>query len=208
MQTKLQARLLIATTNPGKVRELRQLLQDLPGLELVTLADLGIDFDVPETGSTYQQNAALKARAYAQASGLLTLADDSGLEVDALDGAPGLRSKRYSPKPGATDADRRATLLQNLAGKPRPWAARFRAWVALAQPDGEMCFAEGVCVGEIIPQERGENGFGYDPIFFIPEAGLTMAELTSEAKNRISHRARAVQAALPLLREMLGLENK
>ena len=197
-------KLLLATNNQGKLRELRAILADLP-LELVTPADIRLELDVPEDGSTYAENASKKALAFALASGLTALADDSGLEVDALDGAPGLYSARYSSKPGASDADRRAFLLQNLRGQPRPWSARFRATVAVAGPEGSVQIVEGTCEGEIIPEERGAGGFGYDPIFLLPELGKTMAELPEETKNRLSHRARAVQAAKPILMRLFGL---
>lgn len=190
--------ILIASSNPGKLREIQEILQGQP-FELHLPADRGIQLEVLEDGLTYAANAALKARAYAQAGNCITLADDSGLEVDALDGQPGLHSARYSLKPGATDADRRIFLLQNLLGKPRPWTAHFHCTVAIATPAGEIFFAEGDCPGEIIPEERGSNGFGYDPIFLLPERGLTMAELDSGDKNQISHRARAIKAALPVL---------
>jgi XTP/dITP diphosphohydrolase len=195
--------LLIATTNPGKLREFQELL---PGFPLVLPKDLGLNLEVAETGATYRENAALKARAFCLASGLPTLADDSGLEVEALGGAPGLHSARYSPLPGAGDADRRALLLANLRGKPRPWTACFHAVVTVAVPKaGEpiLHFFEGACPGQIIPQERGTSGFGYDPVFLLPELGLTMAELPRAQKNTLSHRARAVQAALGLLREIV-----
>lgn len=196
-------KLLLATNNKGKLRELQAILADLP-LELVTPADINLDLDVFEDGATYAENASKKALAFAHASRLVCIADDSGLEVDALDGAPGLYSARYSSKPGASDADRRAYLLQNLNGKPRPWKARFRATVAIAGPEGSVQIAEGICPGEIIPEERGTGGFGYDPIFFMPELGQTMAELSDETKNRLSHRARAVQAAKPILMRLFG----
>ena len=196
-------KLLLASNNKGKLRELQAILADLP-LELVTPADINLDLDVFEDGATYAENASKKALAFAHASGLVCIADDSGLEVDALDGAPGLYSARYSSKPGASDADRRAYLLQNLNGKPRPWKARFRATVAIAGPEGSVQIAEGICPGEIIPEERGTGGFGYDPIFFMPELGQTMAELSDETKNRLSHRARAVQAAKPILMRLFG----
>jgi XTP/dITP diphosphohydrolase len=186
-------KLLIATNNQGKLRELR-----------ATPADIRLELDVLEDGSTYAENAAKKAVAFQRTSGLACLADDSGLEVDALNGAPGLYSARYSSKPGASDADRRAYLLQNLGGKPRPWTARFRATVAIASPDGSVQIVEGTCSGEIVPEERGTGGFGYDPIFLLPELGLTMAELSEETKNRLSHRARAVQAAKPILMKLFG----
>jgi XTP/dITP diphosphohydrolase len=196
-------RLLVASTNPGKLRELHALLQGA-SVELVTPSLIGLHLEVREDGSTYAENAAKKALAFARASGLLTLADDSGLEVEVLEGAPGLHSARYAPQPNATDADRRAYLLQQLQGHPRPWSAQFRCVVALALPDGEVHFAEGICHGEIIPEERGEHGFGYDPIFLLPQYGRTMAELSMEEKNRISHRARAVRAALPLLLDLIA----
>ena len=174
---------------------------------LVLPHQLGIEQEVQETGQTYHENAALKALAFCRLSGLVTLADDSGLEVDALGGAPGLHSARYSPLPAASDADRRALLLRNLQGLPRPWLARFRCVVALAAPGSEpprLEFYAGVCPGEIIPNERGSNGFGYDPIFLLSELSKTMAELTTAEKNQLSHRARAVRAALPGLVRMVG----
>ena len=195
--------LLLASNNKGKLRELQFILADFL-IELVTPADIGLDLDVPEDGATYAENAVKKALAFQRASGLTCLADDSGLEVDALGGAPGLYSARYSSKPGATDADRRAFLLQNLADKPRPWMARFRATVAIAGSDGSVQIAEGTCHGEIVPEERGTGGFGYDPIFLLDGLTQTMAELPEETKNRLSHRARAVQAARPILLEMFG----
>jgi XTP/dITP diphosphohydrolase len=134
---------------------------------------------------------------------LVVLADDSGLEVNALDGLPGIRSARFSPLPNATDADRRAYLLDLLHGRPRPWSAHFHCTVAIATPEEKIYFAQGNCMGEVIPVERGFNGFGYDPIFLLPEIGLTMAELSMIQKNRLSHRAIAVKAALPILLEVL-----
>ncbi|MBT3390594.1 MAG: RdgB/HAM1 family non-canonical purine NTP pyrophosphatase [Chloroflexi bacterium] len=187
-------KLLIATSNRGKLEEIQALLADLPVI-LVTPADLGLKLHVEETGDTYAENAALKAQAYAQASGLPTLADDSGLEVAALDGAPGLYSARYAPQENATDADRRAYLLANLKGFSRPWDARFICVVALTYSGGDPVFYEGICPGEIIPEERGTNGFGYDPIFLVENTSLTMAELPMAEKNTLSHRARAVMAA-------------
>lgn len=196
-------KLLIATGNRGKIEELGALLNDL-SVELLMPADLNLNLHVIEDGRTYAENAKKKAVAFARASGLTSLADDSGLEVEALGGAPGLYSARYSPQPGATDADRRALLLRNLQGRPRPWTARFRAAIAIATPDQHVRSAEGDCRGEIIPEERGTGGFGYDPIFLLPELGRTMAELDPDQKNRLSHRARAVMNARPILIEMLG----
>jgi len=191
-------KILIATTNLGKVKEFQELLRK-PGLELLSLRDLNIELDVKEDGKTYQENAGMKALAYAKASNLITLSDDSGLEVDALDGAPGIYSARFSPIVNASDADRRVALLSALKDKPRPWKARFHAAIAIAYQDGKLEFTEGVCDGEIILEERGTNGFGYDPIFFIPQLNRTMAELSMDEKNLISHRAIAAKQALKLL---------
>jgi XTP/dITP diphosphohydrolase len=196
--------ILIATNNKGKVDEIKALLAGL-GLALVTPADLGLALEVAEDGQTYAENAAKKATAFALSSGMIALGDDSGLEVDALGGEPGLHSHRFCPIPNATDADRRKYLLEQLGDHPRPWTARFRATVAIALPSGEVKLATGECKGEIIPDERGSNGFGYDPIFFIPELGHSMAELEMNEKNRLSHRARAIQNAIPMLKEVLGL---
>ena len=196
-------KLLLATGNRGKVKEIMAILAGLE-IPLVTPDMLGLDLEIVEDGDTYAENAAIKARAFCLASGMATLADDSGLEVDCLGGQPGLHSARFSPKAGATDADRRQLLLERLAGYPAPWTARFCCKVVLARPDEPMLFFEGVCQGEIIAEERGENGFGYDPIFLIPELGRTMAELTLPEKNRLSHRAKAVQAAIPDLRKLLA----
>jgi len=198
--------LLIATNNKGKIKELQDLLEET-GIGLVTPAQIDLDLDVVEDGNTYAENASKKAVAFAQASGLISLADDSGLEVDALDGAPGLYSARYGSTDGGklSDAERRAILIQNLQAKPRPWTARFHATVAVAVPNGETRLAEGVCAGEIIPEERGTGGFGYDPIFLLSELGKTMAELAMEEKNRLSHRARAVMNAKQILGQLFKL---
>ena len=192
--------LLIGTHNRGKQAELRYLLDRL-GLELVTLQELGIELEVPEPGPDYATHARDKALAYARASNLWTVSDDSGLEVDALGGAPGLGSARLGGK-GLSDADRRRILLELLKAHPRPWTARFRAVVALASPEGRVELGEGICPGEILPEERGRGGFGYDPLFLVEGSGQTMAELRPSEKNRISHRARAVQALLPSLRSV------
>lgn len=194
--------LLLATGNPGKLSEIQAILGDLP-CELVTPSQMGLRLEVQETGSTYAQNAALKALQFSQASGLVTLADDSGLEVDALQGQPGIKSARYSPLPGATDADRRKYLLTRLGEKPQPWTARFRCTIAVAFPGGELQFVEGQCQGVIISEERGQNGFGYDPLFYLPEYGQTMAELPLGLKNRLSHRGQALIAARPILSKWL-----
>jgi len=197
-------KLLLATNNKGKVAEIKALLGKT-GLTLLTPAELGLVLEVPEDGLTYAENASKKASAFSQASGLIALGDDSGLEVDALDGQPGLHSHRFSPNPGATDANRRKYLLEKLRGLPRPWTAHFHATVAVVLPSGEMQITTGQCNGVIIPEERGSNGFGYDPIFFIPEIGHTMAELGMDEKNRLSHRALAIQNAIPILKEIYGI---
>ncbi len=196
-------KLLIATSNPGKVREFKELLADLP-FDVVTPVEAGLTLVVEEDGETYRENAAKKASAYSKASGLVCIGDDSGLEVAVLDGAPGLYSARFSPKPGATDADRRQYLLEKLAGSAKPWKAKFHATVAIGFPDGRVEFTVGECRGEIIEEQRGQNGFGYDPLFLIPELGKTMAELTPSEKNQLSHRARAVINAIPILLSTLG----
>jgi XTP/dITP diphosphohydrolase len=194
-------KLLIATNNKGKIIELRDLLKET-GIELITPADINLILEVEEDGTTYAENAAKKATAFADASGLISLADDSGLEVDALDGAPGLYSARYHPKAGANDADRRAYMIENLRGKPLPWNAHFHATIAISIPNQDVHIVEGNCYGEIIPEERGNGGFGYDPIFLFPELKKTMAELGMEEKNRLSHRAKAVMNAIPFLKKI------
>ncbi len=198
----MTGKILLATSNKGKLRELCSLLDGLP-FECVSPDDIDLALDVPETGATYSENAALKAMAYHAASGLTVLADDTGLEVDALDGAPGLHSARFSTIPAATDADRRVKLLRVLADKPRPWLARFRCVVAVAFPGNEVEYFHGSVEGEIIPEERGEHGFGYDRLFYIPAAGKTLAELDLLEKNAFSHRAVAVRNAIPYLLQNL-----
>jgi XTP/dITP diphosphohydrolase len=198
-------KLLIATNNPGKIRELHELLDDM-GIELVTPFQIGLDLDVVEDGATYAENATKKALAFARASGLVSLADDSGIEVDALDGAPGLYSARYGSPDGnkLSDGERRKYLISKLHDKPRPWTARFCATIAIATPNSQLHITDGVCEGEIIPEERGTGGFGYDPIFLFPELGKTMAELSMDEKNRLSHRARAVMKAKGMLNELFS----
>ena len=190
--------LLLATNNAGKVAEFRQLL-DGCGWEIVTPAEIGLNIDVDETGQTYAENATLKAVAYARASGLTSLADDSGLEVDALDGRPGVLSARYA---GAdrTDAERAEALLTELrdvADERR--TARFRCVIAIASGEDRVELAEGAVEGRIVREPRGESGFGYDPIFLLPERGLTMAELPAGEKHRVSHRGAAAREARVIL---------
>jgi XTP/dITP diphosphohydrolase len=227
--------LLIATNNQGKIKELQDLLNDTE-IEIITPVQINLELDVIEDGYTYAENATKKALAFAQASGLISLADDSGLEVDALDGEPGLYSARYGSdlalppfsalqKMGGarggqlSDKDRRDYLIKNLRDKPRLWTARFHATIAIAIPESLWSQAanrlksqeqapaiqifEGFCEGEIIPEERGTGGFGYDPIFLLTELGKTMAELSLEEKNRLSHRAKAVINAKSTLSKLL-----
>lgn len=201
-------KLLVATHNQGKVREYRNLLANLD-VEVTFLDAEGIDVAVEETGATFEENARLKAQAYAKATGLLTWADDSGLEVDALGGEPGVRSARYGAPQALNDQDRYRLLLSRLVQVPdAERSARFRCVVAIAQPDGQTRVTEGVCEGRIAWKPRGEHGFGYDPVFLVAETGYrhTMAELDPSVKNRISHRGRAAEAARALLAELLSEE--
>ncbi len=183
-----------------------QALLSMPNIRVISAKELDLDLAIEETGDTYLENAKLKASAYCTASGMPALADDSGLEVDALDGAPGLYSARYAPQQGATDADRRTYLLEQLTGEPQPWKAHFHCSAVLALPDGTCVDTSGRCDGNIIPEERGDGGFGYDPIFYLPEYSQTMAEIPETLKNTISHRARAIQAMIPLIEQKLGLK--
>ncbi len=199
-------KLMIASGNPGKQHELRALL-DIPGLVLLDPASMQLELQLSEEGEDYASNAKLKASAYARASGMWALADDSGLEVDVLEGAPGPRSARLGAL-HLSDADRRHLLLEMLHPHPRPWKARFHSVVVLASPEGKIDLAEGSCSGEIITEERGTGGFGYDPIFLVPGTDRTMAELSMAEKNQLSHRARAIEALMPILKRRLGLEKE
>ncbi len=192
--------LLVASTNPGKLKEFRELMADLP-VTWLSLADVGLDkMEVEETGSTFTENALIKARAYCAASGLPTLADDSGLVVDALYGVPGVHSARYAP----TASERNAKLLKALEGVPHEKrAARFVAVIAVVTPDLITITAEGRVEGHIGMQPRGDHGFGYDPVFMVDET-RTMAELLPAEKNVISHRGRALAKLHPILRGMFG----
>jgi len=202
-KTSVQDRLLVATNNPGKLEEYQHLLRDLP-LEITSLRQEAIDYEPEETGVTFEENAVLKANAFAERSGLLTLADDSGLEIDKLGGAPGVHSARYGGTRRGEDVRRYELVLRQLEGVPQPErTGRFRCVVALATPEGQVTTAEGAIEGLIAFEPQGEQGFGYDPIFFIPEFDCTMAQLPPETKNRISHRARAAQAAVPIIRRLV-----
>ena len=191
--------LLVATNNPGKLKEFRALLDPL---DLVAPAELALQLEVEENGGSFAANAGLKARAFAAAAGLVALADDSGLEVDALGGAPGVRTARYGG-PHLDDAGRCRLLLHQLGQVrgARRRRARFRCCLVAAAPDGRSCRAEGVCPGSIAPAPAGAGGFGYDPVFYLPRYRRTMAQIPAELKNQISHRARALRAMAPLLVE-------
>jgi len=196
-------RLLIATNNRGKLAEYEVLLKGC-GWELVSPADLGLSLSVEETGADYATNARIKAEAFARASGLLTLADDSGLEVDALGGRPGPLSARYAG-PSQTDEEAVDLVLAQMRDVPAARrGARFRCVIALAEPDGDVRTVEGECPGAITNEPRGHNGFGYDPIFYLPQLRRTMAELTPEEKNAVSHRADAARKVCAVLKEMIG----
>lgn len=188
-------KIAIATNNPGKLREIRAILGGFFD-EALSLSDLGIDIDIEETGTTLTENALIKARTIRDLTGLPALADDSGLMVDALGGAPGVYSARYAGEEH-DDKKNNALLLKNLEGKPRD--AKFCSVIALCYPDGRELTAEGSVEGTILEEERGTGGFGYDPLFFSPELGKTFAEATPEQKNSVSHRSRALRAMLELL---------
>jgi XTP/dITP diphosphohydrolase len=194
--------LAIATANPGKLREFRVLLAGL-GITLRSLADFPPAPAPDESAATYRDNARAKARALAARVGLPALADDSGLEVDALGGAPGVRSARFAADAGGTgttDADNVGLLLAQLAAVPEARrTARFRCTIVVARPDGRELVTGGTCDGTIALAPRGRGGFGYDPIFFFPPLGRTFAELPGEEKDRVSHRAAAVAALRPAL---------
>ena len=185
-------KIVVGTRNAGKIREIQRALADCP-FEIVGLPDDGIP-DVEETGVTFQENAILKARQYCQSTGEYCLADDSGLEVDALGGEPGVYSARYAGE-GASDTDNNQKLLKALQQvPPAKRTARFRSVLALAGPDGSLLLTEGACEGIILADARGTGGFGYDPLFFMPDHEKTLAEMTVEEKNRISHRGNALKA--------------
>ena len=195
-------RLLLATNNAGKIAEYRQLLAGC-GWELVTFADLGLTLDEEEVGDTYEQNATMKAVKAARVSGLHALADDSGLDVEALGGAPGPRPARFGGE-GTSHREKMGLLLERLKGRPSDErGCRFVCVIAVADPEGRVRLCEGVCLGLVAEAPRGEGGFGYDPIFYLPELGKTMAELSAEEKNVISHRGRAAQQACQMLKELL-----
>ena len=184
-------KVILASKNPHKLTELSVILSQ-HGFEIALESEYGLDIDVDETGTTFEENSLLKAEAVMKASGLPVLADDSGLMVDALDGAPGVYSARYGHK--SSDGERTAFLLENMKDVPDDKrTAKFVCVITCLWPDGRKIVARGECPGVITREVHGENGFGYDPVFYLPELGMTYAELPSEQKNAISHRARALQ---------------
>lgn len=184
-------KLVLASKNRHKLAEMQTILGEL-GLEVVLESEVGVDVDVEETGTTFEENALLKAKAVMEASGMAAIADDSGLEVDALHGAPGVYSARYGGKD--SDAARTALLLENMRDVPQEKrTARFVSAIACALPDGRVVTARGVCEGTVLFETRGDNGFGYDPVFFVPELGMTFAEADGARKNAVSHRGNALK---------------
>ncbi len=187
-------KLIVATSNPGKIREMQEYLTGLDW-ELQLKPP---EIEIEETGTTFATNACLKASAVARIMGEWSIADDSGLEVDALGGAPGIYSARYAP----TDQERIARILKELKGQENR-QARFVCVVAIARPDGSIALeAEGICLGEILHAPLGEGGFGYDPIFYVPQQAMTFAQMEAEVKNKLSHRGKAFQALLPQLQKL------
>ena len=194
----MDQKLLIASHNLGKISEIKELLAEL-NVQVRFLKELGIYSTVDESGTTFKENAVLKAKYYAKQAGMLTIADDSGLEVDALGGRPGIKTARYGG-PGLTSEQRYQYLLEELRFIPQERRdARFRCVVALARPTGLLATAEGDCPGTISLAPSGSGGFGYDPVFFLPHLGLTMAQLDPKDKQKISHRSRAINNILPAL---------
>ncbi len=195
-------KLLVATNNKGKLREYVQLLGKIP-FELVTLAEAGITTEVQETGLTMEENAIQKASEYSKLVGLIIMTDDSGLEIDVLNGEPGVMSRRYAGE-NASNSERNEYLLSKLRDVPlEKRTARFRCVIAIASSEGKVETCEGICEGIIALEPKGDNGFGYDPIFHMPDLGKRMAELSLEEKNEVSHRAKAARKA-KLILENLG----
>ena len=192
-------KVVLASKNPHKLVEIDAITRKL-GIELILQSELGVDIDVEETGTTFEENSFLKANAVMLATGLPAMADDSGIVVDALGGAPGVYSARYGGDPTMTDHDRKMLLLKNTEHVPDGQRqAAFVAVITLVEPDGRVIQARGEIHGELTREPKGENGFGYDPIFFLPEYGMTSAEISPEEKNRISHRAKALNALVEKL---------
>ena len=194
-------KVVLASKNPHKLVEIDAITRKL-GIELILQSELGIDIDVDETGTTFEENSFLKAEAVMKASGLPALADDSGIVVDALNGAPGIYSARYGGDPTMTDHDRKMLLLKNTEHVPDgERQAAFVAVITMVTPEGQVIQARGEIHGELTREPKGENGFGYDPIFYYPPAGMTTAEMPSEEKNKVSHRANALKVFYEKMKE-------
>lgn len=198
---KSDKRIIVATNNIGKVREIREILKDFP-CGIIPMSEIDAGFCVEEDGQTYVENALKKARAAVARTGNIVIADDSGLEVDALGGAPGLYSARFGGEQ-LSQTEKNQRLLRKLQGETER-SARFRCVIVVAGPDGRWEQSEGICEGVIGIEERGHFGFGFDPIFILPEYGKTMAELEPEIKNRISHRAKALNALPEMIHRFLA----
>ena len=194
-------RVVLASKNKHKLEEISKITEKF-GFELILQSQLGVDIDVEETGSTFEENSFIKAEAVMKATGLPAMADDSGIVVDALNGEPGVYSARYGGDPTMTDHDRKMLLLKNTEHVPDGQRqAKFVAVITLVEPDGRVIQARGEIHGELTREPRGENGFGYDPIFYYPPAGMTTAEMPSEEKNKVSHRANALKVLYDKLKE-------
>lgn len=199
---KQKKRIVFATGNAGKMREIRMIMEDM-GMEIFSMKEIGVNPDIVEDGATFTENAVIKAKAVAALTDAIVLADDSGLEIDALNKEPGIYSARYMGE-DTSYRIKNANLIERLEGVPEEKrTARFVCAIAAVLPDGELLTTLGTVEGRIGYEEKGENGFGYDPIFFLPEFGCTSAELTDEQKNEISHRGKALRAMKQLLQEKL-----
>lgn len=199
-------KLIVASNNAHKIAELNAILSRL-GMEVVSQREAGIQVEPEETGTTFEENSYIKAKAVLGASGMAAVADDSGLMVEALDGAPGVYSARFGGAACASDRDRLNYLLQKMKGQ-KNRAAKFVSVITLLTPDGRKLVARGECPGEILTEPHGENGFGYDPVFYLPERGHTFAELPADVKNQISHRARALTLLAELIRKEWNYADK
>ena len=199
-------KLIVASNNAHKIAELNAILSRL-GMEGVSQREAGIQVEPEETGTTFEENSYIKAKAVLDASGMAAVADDSGLMVEALDGAPGVYSARFGGAACVSDRDRLNYLLQKMEGKENR-AAKFVSVITLLTPDGRKLVARGECPGEILTEPHGENGFGYDPVFYLPERGHTFAELPADVKNQISHRARALTLLAELIRKEWNYADK
>lgn len=196
-------KLVIATGNKGKLKEFQRLLEPL-GVEILSLADFPTIGEIEETGKTFAENALIKARTTALKTGFLSLADDSGLEVDFLQGAPGVNSARFAGEP-TDDKRNNQKLLDLLKNIPLPQrTGRFKCVIAIVQPNGEEFTVEGKCEGLILEEEKGGKGFGYDPLFYVPQYDNTFAQLDMDIKNEISHRGKATREAVQILEKLFG----